>query len=173
MTDILTINKIKRAIGQLTIQMGVGYVRDAISDFTDAKGDFNRFCKPLLGLPIAQLDTDYFFTSWDNWQKVIETINPILKSFNWISERFDCDKRSFLVTGLVAQLFEINTCRPIYCDVFRVGDGQFAYAHYANVIVDDSGNAWLWDLDEGGATAKITSKTVIINNKRYELKAIK
>lgn len=171
--NILIVNGIKRAIGQLTMRMGIQQIREAISDFTDTQGDFSQFIKPLLGLPTVQLDDKYYFTSWENWQKVIATINPILQQFNWISERFDCDKRSFLVTGLVALFFEINTVRPIYCDVYRVADGQFAFAHYANVIVDSDGNAWLWDVDENGLTTKITSATPIINNKKYVLKAIK
>ena len=74
---------------------------------------------------------------------------------------------------MVSFLFEINTCRPVYCDVYRVSDGQFAFAHYANVIVDDVGNAWLWDADENGLFTKITSTTPIINNKKYILKSVK
>lgn len=173
MDNTIHINKIKRAIGQLWLQVGTKQIRDSISDFTDTEGDFNRFKKPLLGLPVTQLDEKYYFVSFDNWLKVIETINPILKSFPWVSERFDCDDRALLVTALTSLLFEINTVRPVYCDVYRVGDGQFAFAHYANVIVDNADNAYLWDVDEGGAYTKITSTTPIINNKKYILKAIK
>ncbi len=171
--NTIRINSIKRAIGQLTIRMGVQQIRDAISDFTDTEGDFNQFCKPLLGLPVAELDSKYYFISFDNWQKIIATINPILSQFGWVSERFDCDKRAFLVTALTALFFEINTVRPIYCKVWRVGDGQFAFYHYANVIVDLDGNAWLWDSDEKGLFTKITAQNPVINNKRYELLSVK
>jgi hypothetical protein len=173
MDDTLQINSIKRQIGQLLIRAGTMQIRDAISDFTDIEGDFAQFCKPLLGLPTVQLDDKYYFTSWENWQKIIATLNPILQQFGWVAERFDCDKRAMLITSLTALFFEINTIRPIYCDVYRVGDGQFAFAHYANVIVDSNGNAWLWDLDEGGQFTKITAQNPIINNKRYFLKSIK
>jgi hypothetical protein len=115
----------------------------------------------------------FYFTSLENWQKIIETINPILECKGWLSERFDCDKRAFLVTALTALLFEINTVRPIYCDVYRVSDGKFAYAHYANVFVTDDGQAILWDADEFGLTTKITSPTCVINNKKYILRAVK
>ena len=77
------------------------------------------------------------------------------------------------MTGLVAMCFEINTVRPVYCRVWRVADGQLAFYHYANIIVDNAGNAYLWDLDENGLTVKITSQNPVINNKRYELLAIK
>ena len=81
MADIIQINKIKRAIGQFTIQVGMKQIWDAISEFTDTEGDFDRFQKrfQLLGIPVSQLDTKYYFISWDNWLRVIETINPILK----------------------------------------------------------------------------------------------
>jgi hypothetical protein len=171
MTDDKTIqiNNLKRMIGQLTFSIGVMQIRNAISDFTSEEGDFKRFCKPLLGLFVTQLDNKYYFTSYDNWQKIIATINPILKQFNWEAEKFDCDKRAYLVTALVALFFDINTCRPVYCDVYRVGDGQFAFYHYANLFVTSDGSAYIWDVDEGGLTTKITSLTPVINNKSYHL----
>jgi hypothetical protein len=171
--NTLQVNGIKRTIGQLTIRMGMRMVRDAISDFTTITGDFSQFCKPLLGLPVSQLDSVYDFTSYENWRKIIDTINPILQDFQWIPEVADCDKRSFFVVGMVAELFEINTVRPVYCDVYRVGDGQYAFTHYANVFVDTDGNAWLWDLDENGLTTKITAQNPVINNKKYFLRAVK
>lgn len=155
------------------LRQGVMTMQDAVSDFSDIQGDFKQFCKPLLGLPVTQLDDKYYFTNFENWQKIIETINPILQQFNWVSERFDCDKRAFLVTGLVAMIFEINTVRPVYCSVYRVSDGVWVFDHYANVFVDTNGNAWLWDLDEDGLITKITSQNPIINNKKYLLRAIK
>ena len=173
MENTIQINNIKRAVGQLMLRQGVMMIQDAISDFTDTEGDFKMFCKPLLGLPVAELDSKYYFTSFDNWQKIIATINPILQQFNWVSERFDCDKRAFLATGLVAMCFEINTVRPIYCKVWRVSDGQLAFYHYANIIVDNAGNSYLWDLDQEGKYTKITSNNVIIDNKRYELISVK
>jgi hypothetical protein len=171
--NTLQINNLKRQIGQLMIRAGATQIRNAISDFTDTQGDFKTFCKPLLGLPVSQLDETYYFTTWDNWQKIIATINPILQQFPWTSERFDCDKRSYLVTALTALLFEINTVRPIYCDVYNLSDGKYAYTHYANVIVDFNGNAWLWDVDNGGQFTLITVQNPVIGDKRYLLKAVK
>lgn len=173
MDNQLQINSLKRTLGQLEISLGASQIKGAISDFTDTQGDFNQFCKPLLGLPTAQLDDTYYFTSFDNWQKIMATINPILKNFPWESERFDCDKRSFLVVALTALLFDINTIRPMYCDVYRVSDGLYAFTHYANVFVDSEGEAWLWDVDENGLSTKITAQNPIISNKKYLLKAVK
>lgn len=173
MDNQIQINSIKRQIGQLFIRVGVVNVREAISDFTDTVGDFKQFCKPLLGLPVSELDSKYYFTSWDNWQKIIATINPILQQFSWTMERFDCDKRSYLVTALTALLFEINTVRPLYCEVWNIKTGQFAFLHYCNVIVADDGNAYLWDVDNNGKTTKITGQNMIIDNERYIFKAIR
>jgi len=173
MDNTIIINKVKRQIGQLMVRVGTMQIAEAISDFTDTEGTFAKFCKPLLGLPVSELDSKYYFTSFENWQKIMDTINPILEQFNWIAERRDCDDRAMLTSSLISLFFEINTVRPIYCDVYRVGDGQFAYAHYANVFVDTDGNAWLWDADENGEYTKITAQNPVINNKRYFLRAVK
>jgi hypothetical protein len=173
MDNTIIINKIKRAIGQLYVQIGIKNIGDAISDFTDTQGDYARFCKPLLGLPVSQLDEKYYFTSLENWQKIIDTINPILQCKSWLAERFDCDKRSFLVTALTALLFEINTVRPIWCEVYSVNDGSHKYSHYANVFVDDNGNAYLWDADNQGQFTKITSNIVIIGSLKYRLVSVR
>jgi hypothetical protein len=38
------------------------------------------------------------------------------------------------------------------------------------VIVDDAGNAWLWDVDCSGLFTKITSNPVIMSNRKYFLR---
>lgn len=169
----IQINTIKRQIGTLLSIGGIKQVEESISDFTDTEGDFARFCKPLFGLPVSEMDSKYYFTSFDNWRKIVDTINPITKAIPWEAERRDCDKRAMLVTAMVSMYFGINTCRPMYCDVYRVSDGQYAYTHYANVFVDDAGNAWLWDADEFGQITKITGQNPVINNKRYVLRAVR
>lgn len=170
MDNSLQIANIKRMIGQLEIRIGIAQIGDAVSDFSSTKGTFVDFTKALsiLGVPVAQLDTNYYFTNWDNWLKVIATINPILQSIPWKADVSDCDKRADFVIGWVAELFELNTIRPLLCDVFRVSDGQYAYTHYNNIIADDSGNIYIWDVDNGdGLFGKITSNTPIIGNCKY------
>ena len=173
MDNTIQINSIKRKIGTLETILGIKTVNDAISDFSDVEGNFAQFCKPLLGLPVSEMDSKYYFTSFENWQKITETINPITEEIPWTPERKDCDKRAMFVTAMVSFYFGINTCRPVYYDVYRVGDGKFAFAHYANVFVDTDNNAWLWDADEFGKITKITAQNPVIGNKRYFLKAIR
>jgi intein/homing endonuclease len=81
----------------------------------------------------------------------------------------NCDKRAMFVTAMVSFYFAINTVRPIYCEVWRVGDGQFAFYHYANVFVTDNGQAFLWDADSDGQITKITTQDPVIGNKRFHL----
>ena len=168
--DDLQINALRRTLGQLYIRLGASQVKQAISDFTSTEGTFQQFTDALLKVfntPISQLDSNYYFTSWDNWQKIIAVINPILQNFPWESDRFDCDKRSMLVIGLVALLFDINTVRPFYCEVHDATTGALKYLHYANIIVDDAGNCYLWDVDYGGLFQKITSSPVIMGINKY------
>lgn len=169
----LVVNKIRRTIGQLTIQVGVKQIWEAISDFSDTEGGFDRFRRPLFGLPVSQMDEVYYFMNWNNWLKVIETLNPILKNFSWKKERFDCDERAMLVVALTALLFEVNTVRPVYCSVHNVSNNQFAGYHYANIIVDDAGNVYLWDADQKGIFQKITTVNPIMGNWKYNLIAVK
>jgi len=173
MDNTLAINTIRRKMGQLLISAGITQMNESIKELAGTEGTFEQFCKPLLGLPVSQLDSKYYFTSFDNWLKIIESLNPLTKEFYWVAEKRDCDKRAMFITSMVSMLFELNTCRPVYCRVWRVSDGQLAYAHYANVIVDNAGNAYLWDADEGGQFTKITANNPVINNKRYELISIK
>lgn len=176
MDNNIQVNSLKRNIGQLEIQLGLKTVNSAISDFTDTQGDFNKFSQALavLGVPVAQLDTNYYFTSYDNWQKILQVVNPIIQSMNWLLDKRDCDKQAEFVVGLVAYMFELNTIRPFFCDVYRVSDGAYAYTHYAMVFVDDVGNSYLYDYDNGnGAWGKITSNTPIFGNCKYIPKGIK
>lgn len=171
----MKINALRRAVGQITIQVGVKKIKEAIPEFSDIEKPLSVFALPFAnyGLSVAQLDNKYYFTSYENWLKIIETINPILKEFHWQREKFDCDKRSYLVVALTALFFGINTVRPVYCDVYKVSDDSLSYAHYANVFVDANGIPYLWDVDNGGLFEKITSKTPVIGNYKYKLKAIK
>ncbi len=173
MDNTLQINAIRRKMGQLLISAGISQMNESINELQVTEGTFAQFCKPLLGLPVSQLDEKYYFTSWDNWLKIIESLNPLTKEFYWVAEKRDCDKRAMFITSMVSMLFELNTCRPVYCQVYRVSDGQLAYAHYANVIVTNDGSAYLWDADENGLFTKITANNPVINNKRYNLIAIK
>jgi len=92
-TKTIQINNLKRKIGTLETIVGIKTINSAISDFTDTQRTFNQFSKGLaiLEVPVSQLDTNYYFTSYDNWQKIIrDTIDPIIQSMDWTIDRRDC-----------------------------------------------------------------------------------
>jgi hypothetical protein len=171
--DNLQINSLKRKLGQLYISLGVQQIRDNQSEFSSGVKDETGFTVPLnridSNITFTPLDTQYYFTSFDNWVKIIEVLNPIAQMFKWQAERFDCDNRANLMSSLCSLLFRINTCATVYCKVFDATTGVFKYLHNANLIVDDSSNIYLWDVDNGGLYQKITSNPVIMGNLRYNL----
>ena len=175
MDNTIQVNNIKRAIGQLTFRVSIMQLRDAISDFTDSQAGIEKIQNAVkdLGVSVTPLDDKYYFTSWDNWQKIIAVINPIVQQFEWVSERFDCDNRANLVCSLISLIFEINTCAGLYCDVFDAKTGDYKYRHYANLIVDKDDNVWLWDVDNGGQYTKITSNNPILGSLKYNLMSIR
>lgn len=167
----LQINKIKRAIGQLTFRVGTMQINEAISDFSDKEGTAVDVVNAVgkLGITLVPDDNKYYFMSWENWQKVIETINPINEQFKWLYERHDCDNRAKLTSQLVSLFFDVNTCGEIYCQVYDAKTGEFKYAHKANMIVDDADNVYLWDADNGGMAQKITTNNCVMGNLKYKL----
>lgn len=170
MTDILQINSIRRAIGQLGIQVGVSQIREAQSEFSTTLAGIEKIQGAVknFGISVSQADTSYYFTSWDNWRKIIDVLNPIAKNFVWEAERFDCDNRASLMSSLISLLFRINTCGKVYCDVYDAGNGKYKYTHYCNMIVDDAGNCYLWDVDYSGLTQKVTSNLAVMGINKYQ-----
>lgn len=172
MTDKeLQINSIKRQIGSLTFMVAITQLREAISDFSDTELGIEKIENAIkgFGMSVTPLDEKYYYTSWDNWQKIISVLNPIVSNFKWEAERFDCDNRSLLVSSLCSLMFKINTCASVYCDVYDVNTGVYKYRHYANLIVDDNSNVYLWDVDQGGMYQKITSNNVVMGVNKYYL----
>jgi len=167
----LQINTINRTIGQLMLRVGIMKLRDAQSDFISVSSDNIKLIKAItqLGIDVVPLDDNFWFTSWDNWRKIIDVLNPIAQQFNWEAERFDCDNRANLMTALTSLIFRVNSCTGLYCDVYDAKTGAYKYRHYANLIVDIDDNVYLWDVDQGGLTQKITTKEVVMGVNKYIL----
>lgn len=174
MTKEIQINRLKRLLGEKFIMAGIKYTRDALTDIPSVEKpqDHIRGALSSAGMAISFLDETYFTTSWENWQKVIAVMNPIARNFKWTKEKFDCDNRAHLMSSLISVMFGLTTCSPCYCDVFTASGKHIGY-HYNNVIVDDAGNAYLWDVDNGFNTVKITSSTPVMGNWSYRLISIK
>jgi hypothetical protein len=157
--------------------LGTKYIREAVSEFTTAEKNETGFTIPLNNLDpkitFTTLDNYYHYTSWDNWLKILEVLNPIAQNFQWQEELFDCDNRSNLMSTLCSLFFRINTCATVYCEVYAANGGTVKYLHYANLIADDAGNLYLWDVDCGGITQKITTNNVVMGNNRYKLLSVR
>ena len=167
----LQISWLQRTIGGLFIQLGVQQLRNAQTDFTVATSNADKILSVArkLGIQSTELDFSYRYTSWDNWLKIIDVLNPILKSFKWEAQVFDCDNRAELVSSLCALIFRINTCARVYCEVLDATTGVSKYLHWCNIIVDTNGSSYLWDVDQNGMTQKITTNNTIMGVNKYKL----
>jgi hypothetical protein len=107
-----------------------------------------------VNVPIVNKDYDAYFTSWENWQQMLDTMYNIIKNFSWERERLDCDDRARLVSGLCSLIYRINTCGQVYCEYTDNRNGNTG-RHYANIIIDNNMDVYLFDVDNGGLTTKI------------------
>jgi len=168
--DTIQINNLKRSIGTLMIKAGMMQVRDAV-DF-EKKQILSRVidtsCKNF-GITPNELDGFYQTTSWDNWKKIIDILYTIIKDFKWKAETADCDNRSALMTSLCSMLFDLNTCSQCYCEVYDATTNVLKYLHWCNVVIDDNGNLFLFDVDQSGLTQKITSNNLVMGVNKYHL----
>lgn len=166
------INKLKRIIAGLQITMGIQSLKD-LPTFEVQKEGGGKIGSAInnlkLGLANTQLDMTYAYTSWDNWQEIIDILyGRIIKNFKWTAEYFDCDNRAMLFSSLCSVCFNINTCGQVYCEVYD-DKGVFKYLHWANIIVDKEGNLYLLDCDNQGRFTKITSSNIILGSFKYKL----
>jgi hypothetical protein len=173
----LQINAVKRKLGTLMSILGFKYIKEAQNEFQRTKFHINQiqqfFNTNGITLPVNNLDVDYFTTSWDNWQKILDTIYPILQEFKWTRETGDCDNRANFMTTTAGILFDVNTCTEIYCHVSNATTGKAIDYHKANIIIDDAGNTYLFDADNGGLRQKITGLNHIMGNWRYQILGIR
>ena len=175
MDNTIQINGIKRLLGIKFIELGVAQIRAASTLPVEPKSDNSLFLKAAeaLGVPLNATDIAYYYTSWDNWQQIINLLNPIAQAFPWEAGKYDCNNRSALMTSLSSLLFEINTCGTTNCEVYDAKTGAFKYGHYANMICDDQGILYLWDVDQGGMFQKVTGNDMIMGVNKYHFNGIR
>ena len=175
MNKQLQINSIKRQIGTLMAVAGFKQVKQARSEFDIVNlqnGEIQTAGK-VLGIYTNYLDFKYFFTSWENWEKILDVVWGILKHFKWMKEVFDCDQRAAFMTVISGMLFGVNTCTTVYCKVSDAVTGVFRYDHTANIIIDRDKNLYLFDADNHGMRQKITSNNVVMGKVKYEFLSIR
>jgi len=165
------INILKRTIGSLMISNGIAMLR-GLPKFETIIASSDKFKNALnkvgVKLNYTELDVNYAFTSYDNWQEIIRCLyDNIVKFFKWEAETFDCDNRAELMSALCSAIFGVALGR-VYCEIYDL-NGELKYLHWANLIVDRDNNAYLLDVDNGGLCQKITSNNVVMGIVRYKL----
>jgi len=119
------------------------------------------------------LDISYYFTSWDNWNTILDCVWNILKWFPWKAEKADCDDRSNFMTSMCSIIFGLNTCTSVYCEVSNAQTGAVKYLHWCNIVVDDNGSCYLFDADNGGMRQKITTNNCVMGNNKYRFISVR
>jgi len=150
-------NKIAKTFGIILTVHGFKMTRSGYDGLSRVKlpsrlinDSFDRIKK----MPVSQRDFAYYFTGWDNWEGMLETVHKIIKDFKWEKEVFDCDDRSKMVSALCSLLFRVNTCAEVYCEITSLKTGNKDY-HWTNVVITSSGELYLFDVDNGGLFLKL------------------
>lgn len=164
-----TINQLKRTLGTLYTSVGLKQISNASDDIPLTQIPLSLIYPAInkLGITSTEMDTAYYTTTWDNWEKILETVWGIVKNFKWTAEKFDCDNRAAFVTVLCGLLFGANTCASVYCKREHIGEAGYDGMHWCNLIIDKDGNTYLFDVDNWGMRQKITSNNVVMGTEKY------
>lgn len=162
-------NNLMRKIGALQASVGLKTITKYRPVFEPEKINLSVLLSSLKKTGIessVELDVDFYTTSWDNWQLILDDVWGIIKNFNWIADTADCDNRSALTTVLCGLLFGVNTCSGVYCDRYNL-DGGWSGRHWANLITDKDGNTYLYDSDNHGLRQKVSNNDIIMGREKY------
>lgn len=165
----LQISALSRVLGSLMITNGVFTLKKNQSEFEIKQGYFQDILSAVkpFGLDTLNLDNTYYFTSYENWQTIIDLLyNKIIVYFKWEAEKFDCDNRAMLFSALASLIFGLNSVGQVYCEVKTPTN---KYLHWANIFVDKNNICYLFDIDNGGRCQKITGKNMIMGSANYSL----
>lgn len=164
------INQIKTQIGTLQTAVGLKQISNA-STIVPTQIPLATIHTAIgkLGITSVDMDSAYYTTTWDNWDFILGTVWGIIKNFDWVAEKFDCDNRAALATVLCGLLYGTNTCASVYCKRENINDAGYNGMHWCNLVIDQNGNTHLFDLDNHGLRQKITSNNVVMGSEKYIL----
>ena len=168
------IDQATRTIGVLTTAIGLQRLRNDFSTVektTITSKTILDTCNKL-GISANELDVNYYTTTFENWQIITSTLYAIVKNFPWTADTFDCDNRAGFVQHLCALITGLNTCSDAFCKITNIVSGA-TDMHHPNLIIDNLGNAYIFDVDNGGVFQKITANGFIANNWKYNLQGIR
>jgi hypothetical protein len=160
-------NKIKQAIGFLTLRVGIKQLKEILWDIPKTQ---IQVLPILAGVKLygTELDMTYNTTDWDNWSEILDKVYSILGENTWTAEVADCDNRAEFTSALISIIYHLNTCARVYCEVKNTTSNG-TYLHWCNLVIDKDKNIYLVDMDNGGLKQKITSPNVVMGNCSYKL----
>ena len=90
----LKLNLIARTFGTALMKSGIKMIRSGYEDYEIINSSLRLANDALdkIGLKISvnALDISYYYTTWENWQTIIDVLYGIIKDFKWEAEKFDC-----------------------------------------------------------------------------------
>ena len=133
-------------------------------------GTLKTYIDKVKKMVVVQRDLSYYSTSWKNYEKMAAIVWKIVKPFGWKKNFRDCDDRAKFVSALFSFLFDINTCGEFYVRVKSIKTGK-DYLHWCNIIVTSNGDCYLFDVDNGGLTMRLSNQQASMGKWTYELKS--
>lgn len=131
-------------------------------------GEIKEAMNKIAQIYVGFFDTKYYTTSKENWDKMLDIIDNIIKEFPWIREKFDCDNRARLVGSLCSLFFGVNTCGYAWVFTRHINTGKRS-SHYANIIALDNGSLILYDVDNKRRRLVLSNgKPITAGYKSYE-----
>jgi len=149
----MSIAGIKSTVNIRSVRQPTKYLRDSIAKVKN--------------ISVSPRDFYYYFTTWNNEEKMLGLIYKILKNFKWVSEKYDCDDRAKLVSALHSILFELNSCGEVYCKV--TDKNGKTIAHWANIVVTSDGSVYLFDMSNQGIAMKLEPGKYKMGKWEYEI----
>lgn len=161
----IKINRIARTFGISLAVISIKVIRSSYDNLNPIKFP-SKFVveaiKKIKDIPISQKDFIYYFTTWENEEKMLAVIYKIVKNFKWERDKFDCDDRAKLVSALHSLFSRLNSCGRIYCKITNINTGA-TDTHHANVVITWDGKVYLFDVDNSGLTAELRPADIPYN----------
>ena len=171
MSDEIKINKIARLFGTKLTVGGFKMIRSGYSNLTPVLlegGAIDMAIKKIVNIPITIYDLDYYSTSKENWEEMLDIISQIIVNFPWEKEIRDCDNRAGLVSDLCSLFYGVNTCGRVYCETTNIKTGKKSL-HYANLVILENGGLLLYDVDNFRLIMKLEpNKPITMGVKNYK-----
>lgn len=169
----IKINSLLQMAGGKLIKGGIDFYQKSFRNLTPtiiSFGEVKNICIEK-GINVTQNDKDfnYFTTSWDNWQKVINT--DFTDKIKWIVEKGDCDNLAILFSALSIILLRMNSCAYAYAMRTDVNTGA-QILHYFNVIVTNDRKLYALEPANDEFCEIKKGEPIILGTRKYEIKSL-